>query len=115
MNNHLDLTPEFIAKIADELIENKAKEIKGKVKMAAWVIHQNLKLKEPEEYLISDLYDYPIKNDDGVVIKTLCVFIAVDSRDNSHLYSALLLPKFGHKLRQEMVVKRKNFVRNSKP
>ncbi|HIF9337722.1 hypothetical protein [Photobacterium damselae] len=96
------LNTEYVKKVVDDLLVNQPKEIKSKGKMSIWLLRQNMKHKDLEDYLVSDIFSHKIYGDGGVLLKEVCVFIAVDNRDNSLLFSTLLTAKFGKKFHEEL-------------
>lgn len=92
----------FIKEVVENLLETQPKEIKGKGKMTVWLLRHNMKHKDLEDYLSSDIVYHDAVNDAGEKIKEHCAFIAVDKRDNSLLFATLLTPKFGKKFHAEL-------------
>ncbi|WP_318441719.1 hypothetical protein [Photobacterium leiognathi] len=114
MSNQLNLTPAFIAELAEKLIADDTKEVKGKVKMGIWLVRQNAKHEDLEDHLESEVYNYDVLNENGVAIRKVSVFVAVDSRDNTVLFTNLLTRKFGNKFRKELEEARKKRMRTDR-
>lgn len=106
MQNQLNLDQKFVNDVAESLNAAGVKEVKGKVKMGVWIVRQNAKHTDLEEHLESEIYEYDVTNQNGIVIRKSCVFIAIDTRDNTVLFANLLTHKFGLKLRKELQIKR---------
>ena len=102
MQNQLNLDQKFVNDVAESLNAAGVKEAKGKVKMGVWIVRQNAKHTDVE----SEISEYDVTNTDDFVIRKSCVFIAIDTRDNTVLFANLLTHKFGLKLRKELQVKR---------
>ena len=103
INKENTFSTEFIENVITKLVDEKNKEIKNKIKFAAWLMRQTMKLKDVEDYLDSQIVDLDLCNEKGVVIGKKSAFVAINKETGELLCANLLKPEFALKLRNELL------------